>query len=679
MPRLLHIEDDPANRLLVRKLLSPAGFEVVDAADGLEGVKLATEQAFDLILVDIAIPGLDGYEVTLRLRGEDRLKEVPIVAITAEGSRNTSLSVGCDGFLQKPIDARTFVRTVEGYLKGAREGLSAETSGDYLRAQSARVALHLEQKVAELSAANQRLIELDQARKEFYRNISHELSTPMTPIVGYTKLLLDQELGPLLPAQQRAMRSVADCVDRLRGLIDNLLDITGIETGRLRFARQPFDLVAAVRSAIGSTNEQRDKKRQSLVAELTSGSLTAQGDSRRVTRAVEQLLENASKFSAEGVRHPRGGGSAHLRAVFSARWVGHASPRRDGRRAGRSPWCGSRSRRRSGAAERGKIRNRRHSLRRSVLFADHRCGARRQFGRAVSAYLDWNATSPPHPSVLSAMRQAASEAWANPSSVHGPGRRARDRVESARERLAAVLAVEARDVVFTGGGTEANHLALAGASCIVTSRLEHPSVVLEAERLARAGARVQFVEVSGSGLVEAEAIDQVLAELGPGDAGSGRAPSTVVAIMAANHETGVVQPLGDVARVVHQRGAWLHVDAVQLLGRAPLAELGVADSVAVAAHKIRGPKGLGALAWRNGQPRAWSPRRHRRRGRLCWVRGGLGSLGAIRRGLRRSAGAAGPVRGRALRASQEGARPPRRSRRSAAARDQLQSGRRAGG
>ena len=143
MPRLLHIEDDPANRLLVRKLLTPAGFEVVDAGDGLEGVKLATEQPFDLILVDIAIPGLDGYEVTLRLRGEDRLKGVPIVAITAEGSRNTSLSVGCDGFLQKPIDARTFVRTVEGYLKGAREGISAETSGNYLRAQSARIALHL--------------------------------------------------------------------------------------------------------------------------------------------------------------------------------------------------------------------------------------------------------------------------------------------------------------------------------------------------------------------------------------------------------------------------------------------------------------------------------------------------------------------------------------------------------
>src|SRR5690606_25344658 len=103
MPRVLHIEDDPANRLLVRKLLTPAGFDVVDAVDGLDGIRKATEGQYDLVLVDIAIPGLDGYEVTLRLRSEERLKYVPIVAITAEGNRNASLAVGCDGYLQKPI------------------------------------------------------------------------------------------------------------------------------------------------------------------------------------------------------------------------------------------------------------------------------------------------------------------------------------------------------------------------------------------------------------------------------------------------------------------------------------------------------------------------------------------------------------------------------------------------
>ncbi|HOU94642.1 MAG TPA: response regulator, partial [Polyangiaceae bacterium] len=116
MSTILHIEDDPANRLLVRKLLVPHGFEVIDAVDGLDGIRKARAHRPDLVLVDIAIPAMDGYEVTLRLRAEPELHGVPIVAITAEGSREASLAVGCDGFLQKPIDARSFARDLRGYL-----------------------------------------------------------------------------------------------------------------------------------------------------------------------------------------------------------------------------------------------------------------------------------------------------------------------------------------------------------------------------------------------------------------------------------------------------------------------------------------------------------------------------------------------------------------------------------
>ena len=97
MARVLHIEDDPRNRLLVRKLLSADGHEVIDAADGLEGVRLALAQRPDLVLVDLNIPGLDGYEVTLRLRTEASLTRTPIIAITAEGDKETSYAVGCDG------------------------------------------------------------------------------------------------------------------------------------------------------------------------------------------------------------------------------------------------------------------------------------------------------------------------------------------------------------------------------------------------------------------------------------------------------------------------------------------------------------------------------------------------------------------------------------------------------
>src|SRR6478672_7397203 len=121
MSRVLHIEDDPRNRLLVRKLLTAEGIEVIDAADGLEGVRLAITQRPDLVLVDLNIPGLDGYEVTLRLRSEASLNGVPIVAITAEGDKETSFAVGCDGFMQKPIDARNFAKQVAGYIGGRRE------------------------------------------------------------------------------------------------------------------------------------------------------------------------------------------------------------------------------------------------------------------------------------------------------------------------------------------------------------------------------------------------------------------------------------------------------------------------------------------------------------------------------------------------------------------------------
>jgi signal transduction histidine kinase len=302
MPRVLHIEDDPANRLLVRKLLTPAGIEVVDAADGFEGVQLAQDGPYDLILVDIAIPKLDGYEVTLRLRSMPALKDTPIVAITAEGSRNASLSVGCTGFLQKPINARTFVEELRTYLGGKSERLTPTESMEHLRKQSQNIVAHLEQKVAELSLANERLIELDLARREFYRNISHELSTPMTPIVGYAKLLLDEELGALTPQQQRAMKALSQCVDRLRGLIDNLLDVTGLETGRLRFASAPFNLRTVIEEVVRESRDACQRKQQKLLVDLPDSIPQLDGDGRRVGRAVALLLENATKFSPNGAR-----------------------------------------------------------------------------------------------------------------------------------------------------------------------------------------------------------------------------------------------------------------------------------------------------------------------------------------------------------------------------------------
>ena len=304
MARILHIEDDPRNRLLVRKLLAADGHEVIDAADGLEGVRFALTERPDLVLVDLNIPGLDGYEVTLRLRTDEALRGVPIIAITAEGDRDTSFAVGCDGFMQKPIDARKFAWQVGQYLAGYRERqmLSADTTGERLRMQSGRIVGHLESKVAELSAANERLQDMDRLRTEFYRNISHELATPLTPIVGYIRMLIDEELGDVSKPQAKALRAMDDCVRRLRGVLDNLLDVTGLETGRMRFFHRDYDFLDTVRRALAALADKFAERRVQLFEELPLGPLPAHGDSDRLGRAILQLLDNAAKFAPEGGR-----------------------------------------------------------------------------------------------------------------------------------------------------------------------------------------------------------------------------------------------------------------------------------------------------------------------------------------------------------------------------------------
>ncbi len=217
-------------------------------------------------------------------------------------------------------------------------------------------------------------------------------------------------------------------------------------------------------------------------------------------------------------------------------------------------------------------------------------------------YLDWNATTPPHADVVAAMQETARSSWGNPSSLHQTGRAAKALVEGAREALAGLLGFSPRDVVFTSGGTEANNLGVVrpfmGAEgeivhgTLVTSRLEHPSVTSVAEWLARQGVRVIWLGVPSSGRIDPAELDRVLSDIEPGP--------RLVALQAVNHETGVIQPVADAVTFVRRHDAELHVDAVQAAGRLSPDAWNGADSVAVAAHKMRGPKGIGALAVRAG-------------------------------------------------------------------------------
>ncbi len=208
-------------------------------------------------------------------------------------------------------------------------------------------------------------------------------------------------------------------------------------------------------------------------------------------------------------------------------------------------------------------------------------------------YFDWNATPPPLPQALEAAHRAASDSWGNSSSVHAVGRHARKAVEDAREAVACLLGRHPRDVVFTSGGTEANNLALQSlcidASALITSRLEHPSVVRLAESLETRGLEVCWIPVGRAGQVCAQDVARLLKD-------RHEPHRVVVALQAANHETGVIQPIPAVIDAAHAVGARVHVDAVQAAGKMSSDAWRDADTVAIACHKLRGPKGIGAVA-----------------------------------------------------------------------------------
>jgi signal transduction histidine kinase len=305
--RILIIDDEEVNVRLLKRILEFGGFKnIVSTTDSREALALFQDVRPDLILMDWLMPHLDGYAVVGQLSeliGPDDY--LPIVVLTADVSpqaKRQALNIGATDFLNKPIDAMEVTLRVGNLLKARWAHLKIRQQNAVLEETVHRRTLHLEQALLELRQSN---AEVEAAREsatryksEFVSNITHELRTPMNGVISMADLLLQTQLDP---DQNEFAKLIRESADSMMVIIDDVLDFSKIEVGRLSFEILDFDLIGTIRSTEEELAQRAQAKDIQLSLEIASDvPARLRTDPQRLRQILINLIDNALKFTSEG-------------------------------------------------------------------------------------------------------------------------------------------------------------------------------------------------------------------------------------------------------------------------------------------------------------------------------------------------------------------------------------------
>jgi len=308
--KVLYVEDDPSSVILVRRVLESEGYQVISVPDGLSAIKVAEREMPHLILMDINVGGLDGYEVTTRLRTIEELKHVPVVAVTAatlNGDRERALTAGCIGYIPKPIDVDKFPDQVRAFLQGTREEIeSAEEKSEYLVEYSRRLVDRLEKKIRELEATNVELQQMDKIKTDFIILAGHEFRTPITVIYGYAQILQsDPDISGSIDevgSPRFIIEKMAEATWRLNQVVEDILNVSSIDADKLDLAIGPVFLNPLVRNAVQSVTNTAPDRELTFEFEGLEDLPMVMGDSKRLYQVLWNLISNAVKYTPDGGR-----------------------------------------------------------------------------------------------------------------------------------------------------------------------------------------------------------------------------------------------------------------------------------------------------------------------------------------------------------------------------------------
>ncbi|NWF67922.1 MAG: hybrid sensor histidine kinase/response regulator [Chloroflexi bacterium] len=302
--KILYIEDDPSSRALVERTLQFAGYHVLVAERGLEGIDLARREQPDLILTDINLPDLSGREITTRLRADARFKNTPIVALTAQGYgefREMALAVGISGYMTKPVDVEVLPREIEAYLSGKQEHLDKERTAEIQVVVMQDMVRQLEDNMRKLEENNRELQRMDKVKEAFIQKTAHELRTPLAVVFGYSRML--EEITNRESFQDEnlkmMMKMLIDAIQRLHGTINEVITASRIMTRQIDLSIGTANLQNIVHRASNFYEGALAERHLTLHTPNTGWPASMRADAELLYTAIQHLLSNAIKYTPD--------------------------------------------------------------------------------------------------------------------------------------------------------------------------------------------------------------------------------------------------------------------------------------------------------------------------------------------------------------------------------------------
>lgn len=297
--RILVVDDNPAGVDLMRAQLDGEGYSIDSAGDGEQALEKVSETTPDLVILDIMLPKMSGFEVCKRIKGNEATRSIPVIMVTALNdmeSRAKGITAGADEFLSRPVDRSELLARVKSLLRISR--LHNELAEESRTARESDEKLEMQQKV--LKSMSAQLMQASHLKYEFIVNMSHSLRTPLNVIIGFSEMLQDELVGDLNDKQSKYVSNIRESGTELHRLIANIVDVFKLDTGKVALETTEFMLKDTIDSVLAAYESTARDKRIEVIVEVAPEVSRICADPQKLSTVLDNLLSNAFKFTPSG-------------------------------------------------------------------------------------------------------------------------------------------------------------------------------------------------------------------------------------------------------------------------------------------------------------------------------------------------------------------------------------------